>query len=84
MLAGYQRRSRSDSRIGRVTAEAITPNDDDVTARQLARIDMMLQECYRILTELEPLIPLVPRALALLDPGAAMRRHLKPKRGKDA
>jgi hypothetical protein len=55
-----------------------------VTARQLARIDMMLQECYRILTELEPLIPLVPRALALLDPGAAMRRHLKPKRGKDA
>ena len=44
----------------------------------------MLHDIHRMLTELEPLLPLVPRALALLDPGAAMRRHLKPKRGKDA
>ena len=75
---------RADSRIGRVTAEAITPNDDDVTQRQLDHIDSMLHDIHRMLTELEPLLPLVPRALALLDPGAAMRRHLKPKRGKDA
>jgi hypothetical protein len=30
------------------------------------------------------LLPLIPRALALLDPGAAMRRHLPRRRMPDA
>ena len=40
----------------------------------------MLADQARLLAQIEPLLPLIPRALALLDPGAAMRRHLKPKR----
>ena len=44
----------------------------------------MLADQARLLAEIEPLLPLIPRALALLDPGAAMRRHLKPKRRPDA
>ena len=80
MGAGYQRSNKAGSSIGRVTGEPITPYEDDATQRQLARLDVMLQECYRILAEIEPLLPLIPRALVLLDPGAAMRRHLKPKR----
>jgi hypothetical protein len=40
----------------------------------------MLAEQRYLLAQIEPLVPLIPRALALLDPGAAMRRHLTPKR----
>jgi hypothetical protein len=59
----------------------MTPNEDDVTQRQLDHIDAMLHDCHRMLMELEPLLPLIPRALALLDPGGPMRRYLKPRRG---
>ena len=73
-----------------MTAETITPNDD-VTAlsdrelferigKQLDHLDAMLHNQARLLAELEPLVPLIPRALALLDPGRAMRK----KWGKDA
>jgi hypothetical protein len=37
-------------------------------------LDAMLRDQARLLAELEPLVPLIPRALALLDPGRAMRR----------
>lgn len=67
-----------------MTAETITPNDDDVAPcdhqRQLDHIDQMCHEIRQALAQLEPLLPLVPRALALLDPAAAMRRNWK--RGK--
>ena len=45
--------------------------------RQLDHLDTMLHDIKRILDELGPLVPLIPRALALLDPGRAMRRSLK-------
>lgn len=61
-----------------MTAETITPNDDAVAAcdhqRQLDHIDQMCHEIRQALTQLEPLLPLVPRALALLDPGRSMRK----------
>ena len=70
--------------IGRVTAETITPNDDVIAlsdrelwervARQMDHMDAMLHDQARLLAELEPLVPLIPRALALLDPGRAMRK----------
>ena len=50
-------------------------------ARQLDHLDGMVHEHGQMMAELAPLLPLVPRALALLDPGAAMRRHL---RGRNA
>lgn len=96
--SAYQRWYRAGSSIGDVTAETITPNDEDVAQcdnyggvssrplpdddyqRQLDHIDTMLHEIKRMLDQLEPLIPLIPRALALLDPGRAMRK----KWGKDA
>lgn len=53
------------------------PLPDDDYQRQLDHIDTMLHEIKRMLDQLEPLIPLIPRALALLDPGAAMRRSFK-------
>ena len=80
MGAGYQRSNKAGSSIARVTAEPITPYEDDVTQSQLDRIEGMLADQARLLAELQPLLPLIPRALVLLDPGAAMRRHLKPKR----
>lgn len=64
-----------------MTAEPITPYEDDVTVSQLDRIEGLLRDQARLLAEIEPLLPLIPRALALLDPGAAMRRHFKPRRG---
>ena len=84
MGAGYQRAHYAGSSIARVTYEAMTPYEDDVTQSQLDRIEGMLLDQRRLLAEIEPLIPLIPRALALLDPGAAMRRHLKPKRRPNA
>ena len=45
--------------------------------RQLDHIDTMLHEIKQTLDQLAPLLPLVPRALALLDPGRAMRRTMK-------
>jgi hypothetical protein len=84
MGAGYQRAHYAGSSIARVTYEAMTPYEDDVTQSQLDRIEGMLADQARLLAELQPLLPLIPRALALLDPGAAMRRHLKPKRRPDA
>ena len=51
------------------------PYDD--YQRQLDHMDTMLHEIKRMLDQLEPLIPLIPRALALLDPGAVMRRSFK-------
>lgn len=72
-----------------MTAETITPNDDvtalsdrallERVALQLYHLDEQMHEHGQFLTELRPLLPLIPRALTLLDPGAAMRRHLKPK-----
>jgi hypothetical protein len=66
-----------------VTAETITPNDELIAlsdrelfervARQMDHLDAMLHDQARLLAELEPLVPLIPRALALLDPGRAMR-----------
>ena len=81
MGAGYQRAHYAGSSIARVTYEAMTPYEDDVTQSQLDRIEGMLADQARLLAELQPLLPLIPRALALLDPGAAMRRHFKPRRG---
>jgi hypothetical protein len=73
--------------IGRVTAETITPNDELIAlsdrelfervAQQLDHLDAMLHDQARLLAELEPLVPLIPRALTLLDPGRAMRRSWK-------
>jgi len=70
-----------------MTAEAVTPNDEVKTlsdrelleraAHQLDHLDEMAHAQAQLLEELRPLLPLVPRALALLDPGAAMRRHWK-------
>lgn len=37
----------------------------------------MLHDIIRRMSVLDPLVPLIPRALALLDPGAAMRRTFK-------
>jgi hypothetical protein len=51
---------------------------------RLDHLDGMIHEIHQAVTELAPLLPLVPRALALLDPAAAMRKHLKPRRGTDA
>ena len=50
--------------------------------QQLDHLDTMLHDIIRRIGALDPLVPLIPRALALLDPGAAMRRSWK--RGKDA
>lgn len=67
-----------------MTAETITPNEELIAlsdrelfervARQLDHLDAMLHDQSRLLAELEPLVPLIPRALALLDPGRAMRK----------
>jgi len=51
--------------------------------RQLDHIDTMIHDCRRILTALEPLLPLAdqaPRLIALLDPFAKVRS--KGKRGR--
>jgi hypothetical protein len=40
----------------------------------------MLHHILKKVSQLDPLVPHLPRALALLDPGAAMRRTWK--RGK--
>lgn len=42
----------------------------------------MLHEVIQKFAAIDPLLPLVPRALALLDPGAAVRAHLWPGRSK--
>ena len=76
-----------------MTAETITPNDD-VTAlsdrallervsRQLVHLDPLVHEMHQRMAELAPLLPLIPRALALLDPGAAMRRTFKARPRRD-
>lgn len=72
-----------------MTAERITPNSDtshlsdrelaERTVKQLDHIDLMLHEQARLLAQVEPLLPLIPRALALLDPGQAMRKHFGKK-----
>ena len=48
--------------------------------RQLDHLDTMLHAIKTTLDQIQPLVPLIPRALSLLDPGRAMRR----KWGKDA
>jgi hypothetical protein len=70
-----------------MTAEAITPNDDAETlsdralleriAHQLDHLDELMHEQQQFNSKLDPLLPLVPRALALLDPATAMRKHWK-------
>jgi hypothetical protein len=70
-----------------MTAEVITPNDETASlsdrellervANQLDHLDTMLHDQGRLIAQLEPLVPLIPRALALLDPGAAMRKKWK-------
>jgi hypothetical protein len=40
----------------------------------------MLHSIVATLEELKPLLPLIPRALAILDPGAAARRFIMPGR----
>ena len=42
--------------------------------RQLDHLDTMLHDQARTLAELDPLKPLIPRALALLDPMAKIRK----------
>lgn len=79
-----------------MTAETITPNDD-VTAlsdrallervcRQLDHLDIMLHDHDRkhdeLAAQLAPLVPHIPRALALLDPGSFMRRGKRGKSGE--
>jgi hypothetical protein len=65
--------------------QAVTPNDD-VTAlsdrellervcRQLDHLDEMIHGQSQLIEELRPLLPHIPRALTLLDPGAAMRKR---------
>jgi hypothetical protein len=44
---------------------------------QLDHLDTMLHHLLAKVGQLDPLVPLIPRALALLDPGAAMRRTWK-------
>ena len=73
-----------------MTTETITPNDDLIAlsdrqllervAKQLDHIDQMTHEHGQMMAQLEPLLPLIPRALALLDPGAAMRKHWRKGR----
>jgi hypothetical protein len=70
-----------------MTAGPVTSNDELITlsdrellervARQLDHLDEMIHAQGQLIEELRPLLPHVPRALALLDPGAAMRRHWK-------
>jgi hypothetical protein len=70
-----------------MTAEVITPNDDTASlsdrellervANQLDHLDVMLHGQGQLIEELRPLLPHVPRVLALLDPGAAMRKKWK-------
>jgi hypothetical protein len=74
-----------------MTAEAITPNDEVKTlsdrqlleraCKQLDHLDEMLHAQGQLIGELSPLLPHVPRALALLAPGAAMRKHWKRSTG---
>ena len=76
-----------------MTTETITPNDDLIAlsdrallervAKQLDHIDQMTHEHGQMMAQLEPLLPLIPRALALLDPGASLRRTFG-KRGRNA
>jgi hypothetical protein len=75
-----------------MTAEAITPNDELTTlsdrellervCRQLDHLDQMIHEQGQLIGELRPLLPHVPRVLALLDPGAAMRKKWNLGKGK--
>lgn len=70
-----------------MTAQVITPNDEvtalsdrallERVARQLDHLDEMIHGQAQTIGELGPLLPHVPRVLALLDPGAAMRKHWK-------
>ena len=62
----------------------MTPNDEvaalsdrallERVCNQLDHLDSMLHEHGQLIEQLRPLLPHVPRALALLDPGKAMRR----------
>jgi hypothetical protein len=52
-------------------------------ARLLHDQARLLHDQARLLAELEPLVPLIPRALALLDPGRAMRAITR-RGGKNA
>jgi hypothetical protein len=75
-----------------VTAQTITPNDDvtaasdrellERVARQLDHLDAILHEHSQLLAEVRPLLPHIPRALALLDPGRSMRGYFA-KRARD-
>jgi hypothetical protein len=70
-----------------VTTETITPNDQLDTLsdrellvrviRQLDHIDTAVHQVQQFQGALKPLLPLIPRALTLLDPGAGMRKHLR-------
>jgi hypothetical protein len=76
-----------------VTAETITPNDDvtaasdrellERVARQLDHLDAILHEHSQLLAHLGPLVPLIPRAVALLDPGRSMRGYFGKRREDD-
>ena len=66
-----------------MTAETITPNDElnalsdrallERVCKQLDHLDQMVHEQGQLVAELKPLLPHLPRALNLLDPGRAMR-----------
>jgi hypothetical protein len=56
-------------------------------ARQLDHLDkvlhehtVMLAEHSRLLAEIRPLLPHIPRALALLDPGRSMRGYFAKRK----
>ena len=67
-----------------MTAPVITSNDElaslsdrellERVCKQLDHLDGMIHDQGQLLEPLRPLIPHIPRVLALLDPGAAMRR----------
>jgi len=70
-----------------MTTTAITPENELITlsdrallervTRQLDHLDQMTHDQGQLLAQLEPLLPMIPRALALLDPGHALRRYAR-------
>jgi len=75
-----------------MTAEVITPNDEltalsdrqllERVCRQLDRLDGMVHGQGQLIEELRPLLPHIPRALVLLNPGGAMRGWKRGKTGE--
>ena len=52
----------------------VASDEAALTRKQLDHLDGMIHDQGQLLEPLRPLIPHIPRVLALLDPGAAMRK----------